>query len=77
MKNKIEDLRNHLFAQLEKLSDCNKSQLDVEINRANAMVEMAKTLIESAKVEVEFIKVTNGDGSEFFENKKVVKQIPN
>ena len=52
MKNKIEDLRNHLFAQLERLSDeeIDKEKLDKEISRAASIVQVAETIIDSAKI---------------------------
>lgn len=55
MKNKIEDLRNHLFAALEGLADPD-SPMDLE--RAKAISDVAQTIINSAKVEVDFIKAT-------------------
>lgn len=61
MKNKIEDLRNHLFAQLERLSDT-ELDLNKEIDRAASMCQVAETIISTAKVEVEFIKATTQDG---------------
>lgn len=60
MKIKIEDLRDHLFAQIERLGDDDVVKgegLDREINRAKAMSEVAKTLIDSARVEIDFLKV--------------------
>jgi hypothetical protein len=57
MKNKMEDLRNHLFAQLERLNDETKPPSKEELDRARAVSDVAKTLIESARVEVEFHKV--------------------
>lgn len=69
MKNKIEDLRNHLFATLEALRDEEKP---MEIERAKAIAEVSKVVIESAKVEVEHLKTlealgvrvtANSDGS--------------
>lgn len=58
MKNKLPDLRNHLFEQLERLSDENISNdsLEKEVFRADAMVNVSKQIIESAKVEVAFVK---------------------
>lgn len=56
MKNKIEDLRNHLFATIEGLLDDEKP---LAIDRANAVANVAGQLIASAKVEVEFLKVTD------------------
>lgn len=55
MKNKIEDLRNHLFATIEALQDEDKP---MDIARANAIANVAGKVIDSAKVEVEFIKAT-------------------
>jgi hypothetical protein len=56
MKNKIEDLRNHLFATLEALQDEEKP---MELGRAKAIAEVAQVIINSAKVEVDFIRVTD------------------
>ena len=69
MKNKIEDLRNHLFEQLERLNDDDLKgpDLDQEIKRASAISEVSAQIIESAKVQVMFIKVTEStDKSTFF-----------
>ena len=57
-KNKIEDLRNHLFATLEALQDEDKP-LDIE--RAKAIADVAQVIINSAKIEVDFIKATGMD----------------
>lgn len=55
MKNKIDDLRNHLFATLEALRDDEKP---MELARAKAIADVAQTIINSAKVEVDFINAT-------------------
>lgn len=68
MKNKIEDLRNHLFAALEGLADEEKP-LDLE--RAKTIAAVAQTLINSAKVEVEYMEVTGQTGSGF-----MAKELP-
>ncbi len=54
-KNKIDDLRNHLFETLEALKDEEKP---MDLARAKAVAEVAKVIVESAKVEVNFLKVT-------------------
>lgn len=70
MKNKIEDLRNHLFATIEGLLDEEKP---LELDRAKAISEVAQTVINSAKVEVEFLKVTGGNSDTgFLTNKKAI-----
>ena len=68
MQNKIEDLRNHLFAQLERLSDEN-CNLPKENERAMIIVQVANAIIETGKIEVEYIKATSNDpknGTGFF-----------
>lgn len=61
-KNKIEDLRNHLFATLESLRDEEKP---MEIERAKAIADVARVIVDSAKVEVNFIEATGEAGSGF------------
>lgn len=57
MKNKIDDLRNHLFETLEALKDDEKP---MDLARARTIADVARVIIESAKVEVEFLNVTGG-----------------
>lgn len=54
-KNKIEDLRNHLFEALEALKDPEKP---MDLERAKAISDVAKRVIDSAKVEVDYLRVT-------------------
>jgi hypothetical protein len=57
MRNKIEDLRNHLFEQLERLNDedCNVEQ---EVEKAKAMAAIGAVIVDSAKAEISFIRAT-------------------
>jgi hypothetical protein len=55
MKNRIDDLRNHLFETIEALKD---KEDPMDIARAGAIANVARVMVESAKVEVEFLKVT-------------------
>lgn len=59
-RNKIEDLRNHLFETIEMLKDG-----DIELDKAKTIAEIAQVIVNSAKIEVDFIKVVHGDGSGF------------
>lgn len=61
-KNKIDDLRNHLFATLEALQD-EKQPMDIE--RAKAIADVARVIVDSAKVEVAFIEATGSEGTGF------------
>ena len=62
MKNKIEDLRNHLFATIEGLMDDEKP---LDIDRAKAVADVAQVIINSAKVEIDFINKVGGNGTNF------------
>lgn len=57
MKNKIEDLRNHLFETIELLKEKKLDTVD-----AKAITNAAQAIINSAKVEVDFIKAMGGIG---------------
>jgi hypothetical protein len=50
MKNKLVDLNNHLFAQLERLSDEDLSaeQIETEAKRGAAIVAIADNIIRNA-----------------------------
>lgn len=54
MKNKLVDLNNHLFAQLERLADENMTaeQLEAEVKRAEAIVNVADKITENAKTQL-------------------------
>lgn len=74
MKNKIEDLRNHLFAQLERLGDDeemkNPIKLERELQRAKSIKEVGQVIVNSAKVEVDAMKVLGNRGTGFIPNEK-------
>jgi hypothetical protein len=61
-KNKIEDLRNHLFATIEALLD-EENPMDIE--RARAVSDVAQVVINSAKVEVMYMRLTGTNGTNF------------
>lgn len=70
MKNKIEDLRNHLFATLEALRDQDQP---MDIERAKAVADVSRVIIDSAKVEVDMLRVTGSasPASGFFPTEEV------
>jgi hypothetical protein len=74
MKNKISDLRNHLFSVLEELTD---PESTYDIAKAKVVADVAQVIINSAKIENDYIKIIGGShGSGFIEDGRMdVKQI--
>jgi hypothetical protein len=72
-KNKISDLRDHLFETLEALKDPDKP---MEIERAKAIADVARVIVDSAKVEVQFIAATSGVGGTGFIPEGEPKPVP-
>lgn len=64
MKNKIDDLRNHLFATLEALSP--DAEKPMELDRAKAIADVARVIVDSAKAEVAYITATGARGGTGF-----------
>lgn len=52
MKNKIQDLNDHLFAQLERLNDedLTQEELEKEIQRSKAVTAVSNQIINNAKL---------------------------
>jgi hypothetical protein len=52
MKNKLIDLNNHLFAQLERLNDedLQGEALSEEINRSKAITGISKEIVSNARL---------------------------
>lgn len=50
MKNKLIDLNNHLFAQLERLGDedLNEDELKQELERSKAITGVSKQIVDNA-----------------------------
>ena len=55
MKNKLVDLNNHLFAQVERLGDEDLAgpKLTAEIHRAKAMSRVAREVVNNARLAFE------------------------
>ncbi len=74
-KNRISDLRDHLFATLEGLRD---SENPMDLDRARTISDVAQTIINSAKVEVDLAKAVDGisAGSKFFDIPEESRELP-
>ena len=64
MKNRLSDLNNHLFAQLERLSDEDLvgAKLDQEVQRGNAVVAVADQIIRNASLKIQAAKILSDHG---------------
>ncbi len=71
MKNKLSDLRDHLFVALENLSDADAEKLDMAVRKADAVSNVAKVIVDSARVEIDYIRHVGGviESSVFIESK--------
>jgi len=70
MKNKMTDLNNHLFLQLEKLLDPDLSddELKKEIARAGAVSSIAANIIQNANTAIKAMSM--------FENRQIESDSP-
>jgi hypothetical protein len=70
-RNKIEDLRNHLFETIEMVKEG-----DMELEKAKVIADLAQVLVNSAKIEVDYIKAVDGmKGTGFIQLDNGIKQI--
>lgn len=65
MKNKLSDLNNHLFSQLERLSDedLTTEQLDKEIKRAEAIVGISDKIVANAALQLKAVALVAEHGN--------------
>lgn len=65
MKNKLVDLNNHLFAQLERLSEegLTAEQIEREVSRTDAIVDVSEQIIRNADLQLKAVALlaTHGD----------------
>ncbi|MFQ3244983.1 MAG: hypothetical protein ACI9SP_001621 [Arenicella sp.] len=73
MKNKLEDLNNHLFAQLERLSneELSESEIEAESARSKAIVEVADRVIDNANITLSAMKLAVSQGRVIPDNKLI------
>lgn len=66
MKNKLSDLNDHLFAQLERLSDedLTAEQVDREHKRGEAIVAVADQIIRNAALHLQAAKLVFDAGGD-------------
>lgn len=66
MKNKLSDLNNHLFAQLERLSDDDMTAeaIEHEAKRAEAIVSLADQITRNADLQLKAAKLFADHGAQ-------------
>ena len=59
MKNKLSDLNNHLFAQLERLGeeDLTADQVDKEVNRSKAIIGVAAQIVSAQNLNLRAVQL--------------------
>jgi len=67
MKNKLPDLNNHLFAQLERLSEegLDAETIDREAKRADAIVKLSDQILRGAELTLKAVAVVAAHGDRF------------
>lgn len=65
LKNKTQDLRNHLFAALEGLAD---EDNPMDLDRAQTIANVSQVIVNSIKVENDFLKIVGGSKSSAFDS---------
>lgn len=67
MKNRLTDLNDYLFMQLERLSDENLSgdAIADEVQRAAAIVQVADTIVVNARLQLDACKLVAEHGDRF------------
>jgi len=64
-KNKLTDLNDHLFMQLERLSneDMPADKIDAEVKRGKAIVAVADQIVKAAALQVQVAKLVAEKGN--------------
>jgi hypothetical protein len=72
-KNKLEDLRNHLFMTLEKLQD---DENPMELDRAETIADVAQVLVNTYKAETDFHSKVGYLAGSFVDTPDAARQLP-
>jgi hypothetical protein len=78
MKNKLTDLNNHLFAQLERLSDetLTGEQIEQEVKRTNAIVEVSDQIVRNADLQLKAVTIIANHGERFRPQLTMIEDAP-
>lgn len=70
MKNRLFDLNDHLFAQMERLSEENMSaeNIEAEVKRTDAIVAVSEQILNNANVQLKAATLIAQHGDRFQKN---------
>lgn len=75
MKNRLTDLNNHLFAQLERLADegLTAEQIGSEVDRADAIVKVADKIVDNARLSLQACELVAKHGDRFMKHLPMIE----
>lgn len=78
MKNRLADLNNHLFAQLERLSEegLSPEQIETEVQRTDAVVSISDQIISNAELQLKGVKMIAEHGAHLRRDLPMLQAAP-
>ncbi len=75
MKNKLSDLNNHLFAQLERLGEegLTVEQIEAEAKRADAIVDISDQILRNADLHLKAAALVANHGERFHDKMPMIE----
>lgn len=75
MKNKLTDLNNHLFAQLERLSEegLTAEQIQQEVSRTDAIVDIAEQIVRNADLQLKAVNILATHGERYRQHLSMIE----
>lgn len=75
MKNKLTDLNDHLFMQLERLGeeDLTTEQIEQEAKRADAIIGISDQIVSGAKLQLDAVKIIANHGDRFISSLPMIE----
>lgn len=63
-RNKLSDLNDHLFAQIERLTDNENTDtcVDLEVSRSKALTQLAGCIVNTHKIVLDAVKFSSEEG---------------
>jgi hypothetical protein len=79
VKNKLSDLNDHLFAQLERLADesLTAEQIETEAKRGEAIVAVADQVIRNASIQIDAARLIAAHGHDPMSHLTLLEGRPN